>query len=185
MNVPLCTSCCTVLLYFSGFCTVRLKIFLCLFFMYYLCEKHYQPVAVQYYMANCVSCIPRLTLLDLMNWLLEQKLFTCRGLTVSNCSVAKSVEKTIFSTINFPLYFFPKIDWPSICGTISGLFILFHWFFCLLTCRSCSVLEKVGLNYVLISDRAFLLFSDVPFCFHLVFHTNLTSFKNTGHNTIY
>ena len=47
--------------------TVRLKSFtfcVCLFFMYYLCEKYYKPITVQYYIADCVSWIPRLTLLD-------------------------------------------------------------------------------------------------------------------------
>ena len=36
-------------------------IFLCLFLMYYLCEKYYKPITVQYNIANCV----RLTLLAL------------------------------------------------------------------------------------------------------------------------
>ena len=38
--------------------------FVCLFFIY-LCEKYYKPVIVQFYVANCVSCVCRLTLLDL------------------------------------------------------------------------------------------------------------------------
>ena len=29
--------------------------FLCLFFMYYLCEKYYKPITVQYYVASFVS----------------------------------------------------------------------------------------------------------------------------------
>ena len=33
--------------------------------MYYLCEKYYTSITVQYYIANCVSRVPRLTLLDL------------------------------------------------------------------------------------------------------------------------
>ena len=37
----------------------------CLFFMYCLCEKYYKPITIQYYIADCVSCAPRLTLLDL------------------------------------------------------------------------------------------------------------------------
>ena len=32
---------------------------------YYLCEKYYTPITVQYYIADCVSWVPRLTLLDL------------------------------------------------------------------------------------------------------------------------
>ena len=34
-----------------------------------LCEKCYKPITVQYYIADCVSWVPRLTLLDLRtNW---------------------------------------------------------------------------------------------------------------------
>ena len=68
---------------------MRLKMF-CLFFvfvsMYWLCEKYYRPITVQYYIASCVSWIPRLNLLDLqirfMDMLLEQNSFICRRLTV-------------------------------------------------------------------------------------------------------
>ena len=38
--------------------------YVCLF-TYYLCEKYYKPVTVQYYIADCVSWVPRLNLLDL------------------------------------------------------------------------------------------------------------------------
>ena len=37
---------------------------LCLFFTYCLCEKYLKPITVQYYIADCVSQVPRLTLLD-------------------------------------------------------------------------------------------------------------------------
>ena len=33
--------------------------------MYYLCEKYYKPFTVRYYIADCVSWVLRLTLLDL------------------------------------------------------------------------------------------------------------------------
>ena len=33
--------------------------------MYYLCEKYYKPATVQYHIADCISWVPRLTLLDL------------------------------------------------------------------------------------------------------------------------
>ena len=33
----------------------------CLFFMYYLCEQYYKPVIEQYYIADCISWVPRLT----------------------------------------------------------------------------------------------------------------------------
>ena len=40
-------------------------IFVYLFFMYYLCEKYYKPTIVLHYIADCVSWVPRLTLLGL------------------------------------------------------------------------------------------------------------------------
>ena len=77
---PLYASCCAVLLYFTRYCTVRLKIFSLFFvfvFMYYLCEKYYKPITVWYYIADCVSLVPRLTLLDLWtNWTYECTLGT-------------------------------------------------------------------------------------------------------------
>ena len=43
-----------------------------LFFMYYLSEKYYKPITVQYYIDDCASWVPRLTLLDLgINWTYE------------------------------------------------------------------------------------------------------------------
>ena len=43
--------------------------------MYYLHEKYYKPIIVQYYIANCVSGVPSLTLLDLWtNWTYEHAL---------------------------------------------------------------------------------------------------------------
>ena len=43
--------------------------------MYYLYEKYYKPITVQYYIANCVSWVPKLTLLDLRtNWIYEHAL---------------------------------------------------------------------------------------------------------------
>ena len=48
-----------------------------LFFMYCLCEKYYKPITVQYYIAYCVSWVPRLTLLDLgTDWTYESALRT-------------------------------------------------------------------------------------------------------------
>ena len=43
--------------------------------MYYLCEKYYKPIRVQYYIADCVSWVPRLTWWDLRtNWTYEHAL---------------------------------------------------------------------------------------------------------------
>ena len=38
--------------------------FVCLLSMYYLCEKYYKSITVQYYIVNCVSWVPWLTLVD-------------------------------------------------------------------------------------------------------------------------
>ena len=55
--------------------------------MYYLFEMYYKLITVQYYIFDCVSWVPRLTLLNLqkiglMNTLSEQNLLICRGLTL-------------------------------------------------------------------------------------------------------
>ena len=82
----LCARYCTVLLYFSGYCTVRLKMFslFFMFFMYYLCEKYHKPIIIQNCITDCLSWIPRLILLDLTNWTYKCTLGTLiyRGLSV-------------------------------------------------------------------------------------------------------
>ena len=47
--------------------TVRLKmLYFCFcFFMYHLCLKYYKPITVKYHIVNCISWVPRPTLLDL------------------------------------------------------------------------------------------------------------------------
>ena len=56
------------------------------FFNDLLCEKYCKPITVQYYIADCVSSVPRLTSMDLQiglkNMLLEWNSFICGGLTV-------------------------------------------------------------------------------------------------------
>ena len=42
--------------------------------MYYFCEKYYKPITGQYYIADCVSLVLRLTLLDSTNCTSEQAL---------------------------------------------------------------------------------------------------------------
>ena len=45
--------------------------------MYYLCEMYYKLITVQYYTVNCVSWVPRLTLLNLQtHWAYEHTLKT-------------------------------------------------------------------------------------------------------------
>ena len=53
-----------------------------LFFTYYLCEKYYKLITVQYYIADCVSWVPRLSLL-------EPNLYVCRGLTIQEYKRAR------------------------------------------------------------------------------------------------
>ena len=65
---PLYASCCTILLCFSRYCTIRFKMFY--FYVYFLCmyyffKKCYKPITAQYYTAYRISWVPRLTLLDL------------------------------------------------------------------------------------------------------------------------
>ena len=69
---------CTSVLFKVLYCTIKNVFFIfCLFCMYYLCEKYYKPITVQYYIADCVSWVPRLTLLDLRtNWTYERALGT-------------------------------------------------------------------------------------------------------------
>ena len=74
MPAPVCQLLyCTTVLFKVLYCKMKNVFFIfCLFFMYYLCEKYYKPITVQYYIANCVSWVPRLTLLDLWtNWTYE------------------------------------------------------------------------------------------------------------------
>ena len=58
---------CTTVLFNTLHCHIKNVFFiLCIFlFMYYLCVKYYKLIAVQYYAANSLSWVPRLTLLDL------------------------------------------------------------------------------------------------------------------------
>ena len=67
---------CTTVLFKVLYCKLKNVFFIfcvCLFFMYYLCEKYYKPIIVLYYKAYCVSWVPRLTLLDLQtNWTWER-----------------------------------------------------------------------------------------------------------------
>ena len=59
---------CTVLPNVSRYCTIRLKKFFA-FLMFYLCEKYYKTITVQYCISHCAGWVPRLTLLDLQtNW---------------------------------------------------------------------------------------------------------------------
>ena len=47
------------------YCKIQNGFFIfCVCLLYYLCEKYYKPMTVQYYIANCISWVPRLTLLD-------------------------------------------------------------------------------------------------------------------------
>ena len=62
---------------FNYFTTTLKLFYFCLFLMYYLCEKYCKPFIIQYYIPDCVSWVPRLTLLNLQrNWIYEYALRT-------------------------------------------------------------------------------------------------------------
>ena len=73
--------------------TVKLKIFslFCVsVFMYYLCENYCKPIIVQHCIADCVSWVSRLTLLDLqINWIYEHAIgmefIYMQGILFSSC----------------------------------------------------------------------------------------------------
>ena len=50
---------------FKGSVLEDQKCFIFVFLMYYLCENYCKLIIIQYYIANCMSWVPRLTLLDL------------------------------------------------------------------------------------------------------------------------
>lgn len=78
---PVCQLC-TILLYLSRYCTVRFKMSLFLVCFYVcLCKKYHKRITVQYYIADCVSWVCRLTFLDLTNTLLKWNAIGCRELT--------------------------------------------------------------------------------------------------------
>ena len=76
----------SVLLYFSRYCTIKnvFFIFVCIFKMSYLCEKHYKLITIQYYVADCVSWVPKANfvglkeLMGLMTVLMKRSVFIWR-----------------------------------------------------------------------------------------------------------
>ena len=75
--------------------------------MYYLCEKYYTSIMVQYWIVDCVGWVPRLTLLDLwkiglMNGLSEWNSFTCRGLQFSHSDVSNCLQPHGLQHVRLP-----------------------------------------------------------------------------------
>ena len=67
------------------YCKFKNVLFGDLFGFYVLCEKYYKPITVHYYVADCVSWAPRLTLLDLCTsytLIMELNSPVCRQLTM-------------------------------------------------------------------------------------------------------
>ena len=122
--------------------------------MYYLCEKYYKPITVQYYIVSCVSWVPRLTLLDLRtNWtytcpqnrihlyvgdLLFWKtrwdvcVCVCVCLCVSVCvCVCLCVSVSLGPTLGLPPSWYHLIKqyraWPlvQVTGTITSWYLFF------------------------------------------------------------
>ena len=57
----------TVLLHLLRYCDKNVFFIFCVCLLCIVCVKHYKPITVQYYMADCVSWAPRLTLLYLLD----------------------------------------------------------------------------------------------------------------------
>ena len=57
---------CSTVLFKVLYCKIKNVLFFVFVFLctHCLCKKCYKPVTVQYYTADCVRCVPRLTLLD-------------------------------------------------------------------------------------------------------------------------
>ena len=78
----------TTVLFEVLYCETKNASFIfCVYFLCIICmKKYYKPITVWYYIADFVSWVPRLTMLDIQaNWtnsLLELNLFVCRGLTL-------------------------------------------------------------------------------------------------------
>ena len=73
--------------------------FLSLFSIYCLCEKHYKPITVQYYIADCVSLIPRLISLGLQtNWTYEHGLRTEFTPMSGTYSISVSLDRLVPSS---------------------------------------------------------------------------------------
>ena len=76
-HAPVCQllSCTSVFFYLLYYKTKMFSLFFAFVFMHYLYEKYYEPIIVQYNIANCVSWNPRLTLLDILtSWTYEHVL---------------------------------------------------------------------------------------------------------------
>ena len=79
MPAPVCQLLyCTAVHFKVLYCKIKHVFFIFrVCFLYYLCEKYYKPITVQHYLADYVSWVPRLTLLDLRtNWTYERTLRT-------------------------------------------------------------------------------------------------------------
>ena len=75
MPAPVCQHC--TVLFKVTYSKIKKYFLYFLFYMYYLCEKYYKPIKIQYYISDCVSWIPRLTLLVLWtNWTYKHTLRT-------------------------------------------------------------------------------------------------------------
>ena len=62
-------------------------------------QMYYQSIPVQYYIANCISWVPRLTLQDLTNALPERNSMVCRELTVCMRMLSHFSRVQLFVTL--------------------------------------------------------------------------------------
>ena len=90
LSCSLSASCCIILLYISKYYTYKIKnvsFIFCVSFLY-LYEKYYKPITVQYYMAGCVSWIPRFA------------------------SEKKNIQRMTFSSVQFSCSVVSDSLWP-------------------------------------------------------------------------
>ena len=141
---PLEASCCTILLFFWRYRTAGWKMFslffVLVFFMDYLCEKCHRPSAIPYYIAVCVSWVPRLTLLDSWtNWdhkhALQMEHICSQGIyckhllsSIQEKTNVWSIVRSVWEQLDFiylKVFFFLK----SLLNLLQCSFCFMFWFF--------------------------------------------------------
>ena len=93
--------------------------FLCLSFMYYLYEKYYKHITIQYCMADYVTWVLRLTFwtyeqMRLANVLLEWNLFVCGRLPLLFDSITSLIFKMHVTVFSVRYYTLPKESYVSL-----------------------------------------------------------------------
>ena len=103
----------TAVLFKVLYCKIKnvfFTFYICLFFMYCLCEKSYKPITVQYYIADCISWVPRLNFVELSNKLdlqTRSQNVTClyvEGLTVLVYKLLSILSSSVISKLEWAIF---------------------------------------------------------------------------------